>query len=77
MNFVWALFFIGAGDIQPIDTGYHFESSADCMNYKSLISVKRYDYDGLWTDDSFERDWGWTFSDFYSKAPENSQKLVK
>ena len=31
MEFVWALFFVGGGGIQPIDTGYRFDSKKECV----------------------------------------------
>ena len=37
MKFVWALFFIGAGDIQPIDTEHRFKSSKECYDAHILV----------------------------------------
>lgn len=38
MQFVWALFFVGAGDIEPIDTGYRFESKKKCMEAQIQVT---------------------------------------
>ena len=38
MKFVWALFFVGAGNIQPIDTGYRFDTEKNCAS--SIFEIR-------------------------------------
>lgn len=33
VEFIWALFFVGAGGYQPIDTGLRFDSHSLCSKY--------------------------------------------
>ena len=64
MNFIYALFFVGAGDVQPIDTGYRFESRLDCTTFLLSASARAADPFSNWVDEN---------GDYTNKAKESSQ----
>ena len=43
MEIVWAIFFIGAGNIQPVDTGYRFDSIVECDDFRDYMTTRRFD----------------------------------